>query len=292
MLIANQIPSGLAQVSELNLINQQYKWESFGAAKISQDDSVLNISVNTDFGDQLWSRAFLTTQFNSSANSSPKLNLEYSSNSVEGKISKYGATASLEKAKFQVEFRDESIDKILWSSVLNNTKGQTLNHIYPIPSSILNQPVEFRLYIMTNGPGQHILNVNKATITIRAPESNLTATVPEPESNLTATVPQSSRSGPLKVDITVKQNPISRGEMQTVTLSVSDPMTGAPIESIFVHLTIKDPLGRVVKDYIDNDGKLSPTFVIGENNAGTFTILGTASQAGVESSKLSSFEVR
>ncbi|HXV89474.1 MAG TPA: hypothetical protein VD710_10355, partial [Nitrososphaeraceae archaeon] len=130
------------------------------------------------------------------------------------------------------------------------------------------------------------------------PEANMTAEVPEvPEANMTAevpeaNVPQVNNSNLVKLDISVKQNPISPGEEQTVTLTASDPITGEPLNRIFIHLTIKDPSGNIVKDYTDIDGKLSLTFVIGENDVGTFTILGTASQAGVESIKSSTFQVQ
>ena len=167
MLITNQIPSVLAQVPDRNLISQKYKWEPFGAAKISQNDTGLNIAVDTDFEDELWSRAFLTIQLSSATNKSLNLNLEYASNSIEGKVSQYGSIASLQKAKFQAEFRDKNDDKMLWSSVLNNTRGKTVDQTFTLPSSMLNQPVEFRLYIMTSGPGQHILNVKNATMAIQ-----------------------------------------------------------------------------------------------------------------------------
>src|SRR6185436_1557520 len=135
------------------------------------------------------------------------------------------------------------------------------------------------------------------TANVPVPEANLTANVPVPEANLTANVseaniPQNNNSGLVNLDISVKQNPISPGEEQTVTLTASDPITGEPIDRIFVHLTIKGPSGNIVKDYTDNDGKLSPTFVIGENDVGTFTILGTALQAGVESRKSLTFQVQ
>src|SRR4026209_2517236 len=134
---------------------------------------------------------------------------------------------------------------------------------------------------------------------VPVPEANLSANVPVPEANLSANVPvpeanipQINNSGLVKLDIGVKQNQISPGEEQTVTLTASDPITGEPIDRIFVHLTIKGPSGNIVKDYTDNDGKLSPTFVIGENDVGTFTILGTALQAGVESRKSLTFQVQ
>jgi polyhydroxyalkanoate synthesis regulator phasin len=128
------------------------------------------------------------------------------------------------------------------------------------------------------------------------PEANLTTTVPEvpevPEANLTTTVPLENNTGLVNLKLGVKQDPISSGEEQTVTLVASDPITGAPLDRIFVHLTIKDPAGNIVKDYTDNDGQLSPTFLINEGEVGTFTVLGTALQAGVESIKSLTFQVQ
>jgi polyhydroxyalkanoate synthesis regulator phasin len=129
-------------------------------------------------------------------------------------------------------------------------------------------------------------DVPEVNVTADVPEANVTADVPE------ANVPQDNNSNLVKLDISVKQDPIATGEEQTVTLIVSDPNTGEPLERIFVHLTITDPSGNVVIDYTDNDGQLSPTFIISEDAVGTFTILGTASQAGVESIKSLTFQVQ
>jgi polyhydroxyalkanoate synthesis regulator phasin len=138
----------------------------------------------------------------------------------------------------------------------------------------------------------------------QVPEANLTTTVPEtqvPEANLTTTettesnltaFPAQNNTGLVNLELSIKQNPIAPGEQQTITLIASDPITGAPVDRIFVHLTIKDPAGNIVKDYTDNDGQLSPSFVINEGEVGTFTVLGTALQAGVESSKSLTFEVQ
>jgi polyhydroxyalkanoate synthesis regulator phasin len=128
------------------------------------------------------------------------------------------------------------------------------------------------------------------------PEANVTANVPEvpevPEAKVTATVPLENNTGLVNLELSVKQDPISSGEEQTVTLIASDPITGAPLDRIFVHLTIKDPAGNIVQDYTDNDGQLSPTFLINEGEVGTFTVLGTALQAGVESIKSLTFQVQ
>jgi polyhydroxyalkanoate synthesis regulator phasin len=128
-------------------------------------------------------------------------------------------------------------------------------------------------------------------VNITEPEVPEEVNITEPEVP-EVNIPQDNNSNLVNLEISVKQNPISPGEEQTVTLTASDPITGEPVDRIFVHLTIKDPSGNVVKDYTDIDGKLSLTFVIGEDEVGTFIVLGTALQAGVESSESLTFQVQ
>ena len=165
------------------------------------------------------------------------------------------------------------------------TKVMLMNELVKTGKFTKDEAREFVTKVMKNGTDG--TNVTAGS-NVPVPEANLSANVPVPEAN----IPQNNNSGLVKLDIGVKQNPISPGEEQTVTLTASDPITGEPIDRIFVHLTIKGPSGNIVKDYTDNDGKLSPTFVIGENDVGTFTILGTALQAGVESRKSLTFQVQ
>src|SRR4029079_19675493 len=143
--------------------------------------------------------------------------------------------------------------------------------------------------------------VPEANLTANVPvpeaNANLTANVPVPEANLTANVPgsnisQNKNSDLVTLNINVRQNPISSGKEQSITLTTFDPITVVPLDPLFVRLIIKDPLGNVIKEYTDNDGKLSPSSAIGENDVGTFTILGTALQAGVESTKSLTFQVK
>ena len=171
------------------------------------------------------------------------------------------------------------------TSIADQEESRLMNELVKTGKFTKDEAREFVTKVMKNGTdGTNVNAGSKAPV----PEANLSANVPVPEAN----IPQNNNSGLVKLDIGVKQNPISPGEEQTVTLTASDPITGEPIDRIFVHLTIKGPSGNIVKDYTDNDGKLSPTFVIGENDVGTFTILGTALQAGVESRKSLTFQVQ
>jgi polyhydroxyalkanoate synthesis regulator phasin len=176
-------------------------------------------------------------------------------------------------------------------------KAMLINELVKTGKFTEEEARELVIKAMNNG-------TNEVNVTADVPEANVTADVPEanvtadvPEVNVTAdvpevNVPQDNNSNLVKLDISVKQDPIGTGEEQTVTLIASDPTTGEPLERIFVHLTIKDPSGNVVIDYTDNDGQLSPTFIISEDAVGTFTILGTASQAGMESIKSVTFQVQ
>jgi len=94
------------------------------------------------------------------------------------------------------------------------------------------------------------------------------------------------------LDVSVEENPIPAGEKQTVTLTASDPATGNTLDRVFLRLTIKDPSGNIIKDYTDNDGKLSPTFELDEDITGAFSVLASASQAGIETSKSMTFIVQ
>jgi len=109
----------------------------------------------------MYNRAFLPVQINSTMNKSLILNLDYASQSAKG------------NAKFMAEIRDNSSEvtdnssnKILWYNGLNNTNGQLSNETHTIPNDILNRPLELRLYAITNGTGEHILSVKKASIMI------------------------------------------------------------------------------------------------------------------------------
>jgi len=161
-LLTSQWPWGVAQSQEINLIPSQeiklidnkHIWKRYGDTIISQNQSNLQIVVVTAHKDKTHSRAFLPTQINSTMNKSLILNLDYASQSTKG------------NATFMAEIRDINGSEILWSDFLNNTNGLLTNKTFTLHNNILNQPIELRLYAATNGPGEHILTVKKASIII------------------------------------------------------------------------------------------------------------------------------
>ena len=112
----------------------------------------------------------------------------------------------------------------------------------------------------------------------------------QPETPIDTT--NTSNSDKISLDLSVEQNPISAGERQTVSLTASDPVSGNTLDRVFLRLTIKDPSGNIVKDYTDNDGTLEPSFRIDQDVTGTFSVLASASQAGIETTKSMTFVVQ
>jgi N-acetylneuraminic acid mutarotase len=154
-------PWGSAQSQEINLIDDKHTWKPFFDTNLTQNQSYLHIVVATTHKDKIHSRAFLPIQINSTMNKYPILNLEYASQSTKG-----NATFMAEIRDNSSEVTDNSSSNILWYNSLNNTNGRLSNETHTIPSNIVNRPVELRLYAITNGPGEHILTVKKASIMI------------------------------------------------------------------------------------------------------------------------------
>jgi hypothetical protein len=120
--------------------------------------------------------------------------------------------------------------------------------------------------------------------------SNLQTSSRQSEASVDTT--NTSNSAKINLDLGVEHDPISAGDRQTVTLTAADPTTGNTLDRVFLRLTIKDPSGNIIKDYTDNDGTLSPSFRLDEDITGTYSILASASQAGIETTKSLNFVVQ
>ena len=119
-----------------------------------------------------------------------------------------------------------------------------------------------------------------------------TTNTSSPQTETPIDTTDTSNSDKIALDLSVEHNPISAGDRQTVSLTASDPVSGNTLDRVFLRLTIKDPSGNIVKDYTDNDGKLEPSFRIDEDVTGAFSVLASASQAGIETTKSMTFVVQ
>ena len=115
---------------------------------------------------------------------------------------------------------------------------------------------------------------------------------PSLQSGASVNTTNTSNSDKINLQINVESNPIPAGDRQKVAVTASDPQTGNTLDRVFVRLTIKDPSGNVVKDYTDTDGELAPSFRIDKDISGTYSVLASASQAGIKATKSTTFIVQ
>ena len=158
-------------------------------------------------------------------------------------------------------------------------------------SSSPNQTSNVQLPLPTaNNKGPSSASPQTSSSQSETPIDTTNTSSPQIETPIDTT--DTSNSDKIALDLIVEHNPISAGDRQTVSLTASDPASGNTLDRVFLRLTIKDPSGNIVKDYTDNDGKLEPSFRIDEDITGTFSVLASASQAGVETTKSMTFVVQ
>jgi hypothetical protein len=162
------------------------------------------------------------------------------------------------------------------------TSNQSSNVQLPLPTANTKTPAS-----NTQTPAS---NTQTPASNTQTPASN--TQTPSPQSGASVNTTNTSNSNKINLQINVETNPISAGERQKVAVTASDPQTGNTLDRVFVRLTIKDPSGNVLKDYTDTDGELAPSFRIDKDIPGTYSVLASASQAGIKATKSTTFIVQ
>jgi hypothetical protein len=162
------------------------------------------------------------------------------------------------------------------------TSNQSSNVQLPLPTANTKTPAS-----NTQTPAS---NTQTPASNTQTPASN--TQTPSLQSGASVNTTNTSNSDKINLQINVESNPISAGDRQKVAVTASDPQTGNTLDRVFVRLTIKDPSGNVVKDYTDTDGELAPSFRIDKDIPGTYSVLASASQAGIKATKSTTFIVQ
>jgi hypothetical protein len=172
----------------------------------------------------------------------------------------------------------------------SSSPNQTSNVQLPLPTANNKGPSSASPQTSSSQSETPIDTTNTSSPQSETPIDTTNTSSPQIETPIDTT--DTSNSDKIALDLIVEHNPISAGDRQTVSLTASDPASGNTLDRVFLRLTIKDPSGNIVKDYTDNDGKLEPSFRIDEDITGTFSVLASASQAGVETTKSMTFVVQ
>jgi hypothetical protein len=159
------ISTNSVRAQEINLIDKNYVWKPTDAAKIfHRDNNSLNILVKTNSTDKIYNRAILQTKLNSTQNRPLLLSLDYSSQSIQRKAIFYAEIVNRQDSGGRSSKITEN-NSISWAITLKNTMGKMRSESFVLPTGAANRPIEFKFYIITDGPGTYALNVNRAKIT-------------------------------------------------------------------------------------------------------------------------------
>ncbi|MDW0221982.1 MAG: hypothetical protein QOC40_02560 [Nitrososphaeraceae archaeon] len=172
----------------------------------------------------------------------------------------------------------------------SSSPNQTSNVQLPLPTANNKGPSSASPQTSSSQSETPIDTTNTSSPQTETPIDTTNTSSPQTETPIDTT--DTSNSDKIALDLIVEHNPISAGDRQTVSLTASDPVSGNTLDRVFLRLTIKDPSGNIIKDYTDNDGKLEPSFRIDEDVTGAFSVLASASQAGIETTKSMTFVVQ
>ncbi|MDW0218087.1 MAG: hypothetical protein QN834_03050 [Nitrososphaeraceae archaeon] len=172
----------------------------------------------------------------------------------------------------------------------SSSPNQTSNVQLPLPTANNKGPSSASPQTSSPQTETPIDTTNTSSPQTETPIDTTNTSSPQTETPIDTT--DTSNSDKIALDLIVEHNPISAGDRQTVSLTASDPVSGNTLDRVFLRLTIKDPSGNIIKDYTDNDGKLEPSFRIDEDVTGAFSVLASASQAGIETTKSMTFVVQ
>jgi hypothetical protein len=118
----------------------------------------------------------------------------------------------------------------------------------------------------------------------------------EEEQEMPSSAATSGNGKALLISLDINKNPIVLGENQSIEATVHDAITDEQIENAIVELKVTDDIsaGDIIEEFSDQDGDISYTWELAEDNAepGTYIATVQASAYGYQSSsKTATFEV-
>jgi hypothetical protein len=155
----------------------------------------------------------------------------------------------------------------------------------------LNNKITSKLECTPNLTKWYSVNVTGIATTTESTE------IEEEEQEMPSSVATSSNGKALLISLDIDKNPIALGENQTIEATVHDAITDEQIENAIVELNVTDDIsaGDIIEEFSDQDGDISYTWELEEDNAdepGTYIATVQASADGYQSSsKTATFEV-
>jgi hypothetical protein len=135
----------------VNLIDQNHVWGTFNYAKLIATTDNMTIFVSPEKVTKIYNRGILTTDLK--LEERPLIMaIDYVSRSYVG------------DASYALEIRSADGENILWGRALVNTQGESVREVFMVPSEVFSDPIEFRIYIVTEGLGHHQIVMKQLAI--------------------------------------------------------------------------------------------------------------------------------
>jgi hypothetical protein len=173
-------------------------------------------------------------------------------------------------------------DYSTWNFILNSSYA-------PIKEGP-NNKITSKLECTPNLTKWYSVNVTGMATTIESTE------IGEEQEMPSSAATTSSNDKALLISLDIDKNPIALGENQTIEATVYDAITDEQIENAMVELKVTDDIsaGDIIEEFSDQDGDISHTWELEEDNAepGTYIATVQASADGYQSSsETATFEV-
>jgi hypothetical protein len=142
---------------EIDLIDDRHFWKSRKDAQVSQTEERLIILSKTNNTENTSRHAIMRTELENTK-SPLLLSLEYIT------------ASSKTDTSYFIEIRENDLSssnnftQVIFKSMLDNTGGNTTKRLFVLPTEIAYGPLEFRLGVNSNAPGEHILALKRATL--------------------------------------------------------------------------------------------------------------------------------
>jgi hypothetical protein len=135
----------------MNLIDKEHVWKPNDHSRVDQNSNGLSIIFKSHKTKES-SGGYINTRIENITSRPLLLYLDYATNSPNP------------DTKYYVEIKDIGNNKRYFKHDLVHTLGNLTHSLFIVPSDIVEKPLKFRLGIVTNSAGEHVLTIKRAAV--------------------------------------------------------------------------------------------------------------------------------
>lgn len=164
------ISFGQNESAVIDLLDEQYEWDTVNNARLNNTDDGLQVDVKTSLNEPVYNRIYTYINL-SNFNSAPIMNLTYLTNSTQGDpvfFFEIRSNKTIDSTSYlplsQHLQEDPNSSQTTYSFELGNTLGYQTTREYTLPNDNLTSNAELRFYVLTTEPTIATLVLKNGTI--------------------------------------------------------------------------------------------------------------------------------